>query len=83
MHTEIKRKLNLRNACYHLVKGLLSFCLLSRNVKLKRYIRRYKFPERVVAKEPHAINTSEKPAEQTVNKINTVIQNHGKKLSQS
>jgi hypothetical protein len=28
---EIKRKLNLGNACYHLIQNLLSSCLLSKN----------------------------------------------------
>jgi hypothetical protein len=32
---EIKRRLNSRNARYHLVQSLLSSCLLSRNVKVK------------------------------------------------
>jgi hypothetical protein len=34
---EIKRRLNSGNACYHSVKNLLSFCLLSKIVKLKIY----------------------------------------------
>jgi hypothetical protein len=29
---EINSRLNLGNACYHLVQNLLSYCLLSRNV---------------------------------------------------
>jgi sorting nexin-29 len=37
MQEEIKSRLNLGNACYHLVQNLLSFCLLSRNVKVKIY----------------------------------------------
>jgi hypothetical protein len=35
MHEEIKSRLNLGNACYHLVQSLLSCRLLSRNVKVK------------------------------------------------
>jgi hypothetical protein len=34
---EIKSRLNLGNACYHLVLSLLSSHLLSRNVKVKIY----------------------------------------------
>jgi hypothetical protein len=30
---EIKRRLNLGNACHHSVQNLLSFCLLSTNIK--------------------------------------------------
>jgi hypothetical protein len=37
MHEEKKSRLNLGNACYHLVQSLLSSCLLSRNVKVKIY----------------------------------------------
>jgi hypothetical protein len=37
MHEEIKSRLNSRNACYHLVQSLLSFRLLSRNLKVKIY----------------------------------------------
>jgi hypothetical protein len=37
MHKEIKRRLNSGNACYHRVRSLLSFCLLSRNIKVKIY----------------------------------------------
>jgi hypothetical protein len=37
MHEEINRRLNLGNACYHSVQGLLSSHLLSRNVKVKIY----------------------------------------------
>jgi hypothetical protein len=37
MHEEIKNRLNLGNACYHLVQSLLSSRLLSRNVKAKIY----------------------------------------------
>jgi hypothetical protein len=36
-HEEIKSRLNSGNACYHLVQSLLSFCLLSRNAKVKIY----------------------------------------------
>jgi hypothetical protein len=35
---EIKRRLNLDSACYHSVQGLLSSCLLSKNVKIRIYI---------------------------------------------
>jgi hypothetical protein len=35
MQEEIKRKLNLVNACFHLLRRLLSSCLLCRNVKVK------------------------------------------------
>jgi hypothetical protein len=34
MHKEIKSRLSLGNACYHSVQSLLSFCLLSRNLKV-------------------------------------------------
>jgi hypothetical protein len=34
---KIKRRLNLGNACYHPVQNLLSFCLLSKNVKIRIY----------------------------------------------
>jgi hypothetical protein len=34
---EIKRRLNSCNACYHLVQNLLSFRLLSKNVKIIIY----------------------------------------------
>jgi hypothetical protein len=37
MQEEIKSRLNLGNACYHLVQNLLSSRLLSRNVKVKIY----------------------------------------------
>jgi hypothetical protein len=37
MNEEIKSRPNLRNACYHSVRNLLSSCLLSRNVKAKIY----------------------------------------------
>jgi hypothetical protein len=37
MNEEIKSRLNSENICYHLVKSLLSFHLLSRNVKVKIY----------------------------------------------
>jgi hypothetical protein len=37
MHKEIKSRLNLGNACYHLVQSLLSLCLLPRNVNVKIY----------------------------------------------
>jgi hypothetical protein len=34
---EIKRRLNLCNACYHSVQNLLSSCLLSKNIQIKIY----------------------------------------------
>jgi hypothetical protein len=37
MHARIKSRLNLGNACYHSVQSLLSFRLLSTNVKVKIY----------------------------------------------
>jgi hypothetical protein len=37
MHEEIKSRINLGNACYHLVQSLLSSHLLSRNLKVKIY----------------------------------------------
>jgi hypothetical protein len=37
IHKEIKSRLNSGNACYHTVQSVLSFCLLSRNVKVKIY----------------------------------------------
>jgi hypothetical protein len=37
MHEAVKSRLNCGNACYHLVQCLLSFHLLSRNVKVKIY----------------------------------------------
>jgi hypothetical protein len=37
IHEEIKSRLYSGNACYHSVKSLLSFRLLSRNVKVKMY----------------------------------------------
>jgi hypothetical protein len=37
IHEEIKSRLNSGNACNHSVQNLLSFCLLSRNVKVKIY----------------------------------------------
>jgi hypothetical protein len=36
-HKQIKSRLSSRNACYHLIQSLLSFCLLSRNLKVKIY----------------------------------------------
>jgi hypothetical protein len=35
MQKEIKSRLSLGNACYHLVQSLLSSCLLSRNLEVK------------------------------------------------
>jgi hypothetical protein len=32
---KIKRRLNLGNACYHSVQSLLSFRLLSKNIKIR------------------------------------------------
>jgi hypothetical protein len=37
MQKEIKSRLKLGNACYHLVQSLLSSCLRSRNIKVKIY----------------------------------------------
>jgi hypothetical protein len=37
MHEEIKSRLNSENACPHSVQSLLSFCLLSRSLKVKIY----------------------------------------------
>jgi hypothetical protein len=37
MHEEIKSRLNLGNACCHSVQSLLSFCLLSRKLKVNIY----------------------------------------------
>jgi hypothetical protein len=37
IHEEIRRRLNLGNACYHAVQNLLSSRLLSSNVKIKIY----------------------------------------------
>jgi hypothetical protein len=37
IHKQSKRRLNSGNACYHLVLSLVSFRLLSRNVKVKIY----------------------------------------------
>jgi hypothetical protein len=37
MQEEIKSRLNSGNACYHSVQSLLSSCLLSRNIKVKKY----------------------------------------------
>jgi hypothetical protein len=37
IHEKIKRRLNSGNACYHSVQNLLSFRLLSKNVKIKIY----------------------------------------------
>jgi hypothetical protein len=37
MCEEINSRLNSRNACYHSVQGILSSCLLSRNVNVKIY----------------------------------------------
>jgi hypothetical protein len=37
IHEEIKSRLNSGNACYHLVQSLLSYHLLSKNVKVKIY----------------------------------------------
>jgi len=34
---EIKNRLRSKNACYHLVQNLLSFSLLSKNLKIKTY----------------------------------------------
>ena len=37
MHEESKSRLKSGNACYHLVQILLSFSLLSKNIKIKIY----------------------------------------------
>jgi hypothetical protein len=37
IHDEIKSRLNLGNACYYLVKNLLSSHLVSRNLKIRIY----------------------------------------------
>jgi hypothetical protein len=37
MHEEIKRRPNSGNACYHSVQSLLSYRLLSSNIKVKIY----------------------------------------------
>ena len=34
---EIKSRLKSRNACYHSLKNLLSYSLLSKNIKIKIY----------------------------------------------
>jgi len=34
---DIKNRLNMGNACYHLVQYLFSFSLLSKNMKIKTY----------------------------------------------
>jgi hypothetical protein len=35
IHGEIKSRLNLGNACYHSVHDLLSYCPLSKNIKVR------------------------------------------------
>jgi hypothetical protein len=37
IHDEIKRRLNSGNACYYSVQNLLSFFLISKNIKIKIY----------------------------------------------
>ena len=37
IHEEIKSRLKSQNACYHLVQNLLSFILLSKNLKINIY----------------------------------------------
>jgi hypothetical protein len=37
IHDEIKSTLNSGNACYYPVQNLLSFCLISKNIKIKIY----------------------------------------------
>jgi hypothetical protein len=37
IQNEIKRRLNLGNACYNSVQNILSSCLLSKNVKIRIY----------------------------------------------
>jgi hypothetical protein len=36
-HERIKNRLNSGNSCYHADQNCLSFCLLSRNIKVKIY----------------------------------------------
>jgi hypothetical protein len=35
IHEEIKSRLNLGEACYHLVQSLLLSCLLSKNIEIR------------------------------------------------
>jgi hypothetical protein len=37
IHDEIKCRSNLGNACYYSVQNLLSFCLISKNLKIEIY----------------------------------------------
>jgi hypothetical protein len=37
VHDEIKSRLNLGNACYYSVQNILSFRLISKNLKIKIY----------------------------------------------
>jgi hypothetical protein len=37
IHEEVKKRLNLGNACYHSVYNLLSSSLLTKNLKIKIY----------------------------------------------
>ena len=37
IHEEIKNRLNSRNACCHLLQYILSYSLLSKNLKIKIY----------------------------------------------
>jgi hypothetical protein len=37
IHKEIKRRLKLGDACYHAVQNPASSCLLSKNIRIKRY----------------------------------------------
>jgi hypothetical protein len=38
IHKEIKRRINSGNACYHAGKNVLSYWLLSKNLKIKTYL---------------------------------------------
>jgi hypothetical protein len=37
MHEDIKSRINSGNGCYHSVQSLLSYRLMSRNLKVKKY----------------------------------------------
>jgi len=37
IHDEIKSRLNLGNVCYHFVQSPLSYCVLSKDLKIKIY----------------------------------------------
>ena len=38
MHEEIKSRLNLENACHHLVQTVVSSCLLSNSIKAVHFL---------------------------------------------